>query len=390
MVVDTKLYDTLEIPPNASENEIKKAYRKLAMKHHPDKGGDSSKFKEISSAFEVLSDHEKRVKYDRFGCTDDKPSNNGPGFGVDPMDIFNSFFGNMHGRSNGRHRTEKNTQSINIGVTLEDMFNGKQTKLKIERDSCCESCNGVGSNEPKTTCPQCNGSGVCTRILQFGPGMIQKIQGMCQKCNGKGCCVKKYCELCSGKGTLRQNHIVEFEIPKGCSDNERVIFTDKGDFIPERGYSDLELIIKQKEHNVFSRKNMDLHMIKSISLSDALFGINVPLKHLDNTNYVFKTFPGSVIQYNKVYVAHGLGMKKHNNKVGDLYISFDIVFPTFIKPVNDTDSLSVKHFKTLLKLDKQNKEPRSDSVEVFLKESGHKYSNSENNDQQREPECVQQ
>ena len=195
----TKLYETLEVTHNASDNDIKKAYRKMAMKHHPDKGGDSAKFKEISAAFEILGNKEKKEKYDRFGITDDSPQADSGGMNMDPMDIFNQMFGgspfgsDIFGERFSRH-PRKNVQQINFNISLEDMYKGKEVKMKIERNVMCEDCKGHGSTEPPITCHQCRGTGVFTKIMQIGPGMIQKMQGACPSCNGKGKIVKTNCK----------------------------------------------------------------------------------------------------------------------------------------------------------------------------------------------------
>lgn len=193
MVKETKFYDLLGVPPTASEDDIKRAYRKLALKYHPDKNKDEGaqeKFKELSVAYDALSDADKRKKYDQFG----EKGLSGDG-GVDPSDIFASFFGG------GRPRGEPKPKDIvhEHPVQLESFYNGKIVKLAINRDRLCETCNGTGANRPgvEATCRECNGRGVQLITRQVGPGFIQQMQVACRALRWEG-------EVHQARGPMRQ------------------------------------------------------------------------------------------------------------------------------------------------------------------------------------------
>lgn len=383
-----KLYDILEVNENASDSEIKKAYRKLAMKHHPDKGGDSAKFKEISSAFEILGNKEKRDKYDKFGVTDEQPGHNG--MNMDPMDIFNQMFGgspfgsDIFGERFCR-KPRKNTQQINFHITLEDLYKGKEVKMKIERSVKCNECNGQGSNEPPIICEHCKGSGMFTKIMQIGPGMIQKMQGACPMCNGKGKISKSNCNSCKGKCTTRESNLINVNINAGANEDEKITLTDKGDFDHETmQYSDLQIILKQKDHPLVKRKGNDLYIHYNISLYDTLFGINIGYKHLDDKNYIFKLQSDKVLQYKSTYIAKNMGMKIGYNTYGDMFLTFDIIFPKKIDSnYENIKTFSINDMKQMFGSSQNNS---CFGTHVILQEA----KENTNNHQDRVPECVHQ
>ena len=190
-VADTKLYDILGVPPGASENELKKAYRKLAKEYHPDKNPNAGdKFKEISFAYEVLSNPEKRELYDRYG---EQGLREGSGGGGGMDDIFShifggglfSFMGNQSRSRNGRRRGEDMMHPLK--VSLEDLYNGKTTKLQLSKNVLCSACSGQGGKSGAVQkCSACRGRGVRIMIRQLAPGMVQQMQSVCSDCNGEG------------------------------------------------------------------------------------------------------------------------------------------------------------------------------------------------------------
>ena len=218
MVFETKFYDILGVSPEASEAELKKAYRKMALKFHPDKNPDAGdKFKEISQAYEVLSDPKKRAIYDEGGeqAIKEGMGRGGGGFSS-PMDMFNMFFGGgMGGMGGGSQRSNKSRPIIHkLGVTLEELYNGKTRKLAVTRDIKCDDCDGKGgSNVLK--CDACNGSGVKVVRKQLGPGMIQQMQSPCGDCGATGEKIDpaKRCKKCSGKKTTKDKKILEVSLP---------------------------------------------------------------------------------------------------------------------------------------------------------------------------------
>ncbi|XP_054306835.1 dnaJ homolog subfamily A member 4 isoform X2 [Pongo pygmaeus] len=216
MVKETQYYDILGVKPSASPEEIKKAYRKLALKYHPDKNPDEGeKFKLISQAYEVLSDPKKRDIYDQGGEQAIKEGGSGSPSFSSPMDIFDMFFGG--GGRMARERRGKNVVH-QLSVTLEDLYNGVTKKLALQKNVICEKCEGVGGKKGSVEkCPLCKGRGMQIHIQQIGPGMVQQIQTVCIECKGQGERInpKDRCESCSGAKVIREKKIIEVHVEKG-------------------------------------------------------------------------------------------------------------------------------------------------------------------------------
>lgn len=249
----TKLYDTLEIEKTATQKEVKKAYFRLSKLHHPDKGGDEHIFKEISAAYEILSDPETRQKYDKYGLqgVDDES-----GAAARGEDLFSMFFGGG-GRSSQRQGPAKGP-SVNhpIKVSLEDLYNGKTVKLAVNRK--------VIVGEVKV-CTKCNGQGAVMEVRQIGPGMITQMQRTCPACAGQG-------KMASTKS---ERKVLEVHIEKGMKHNSKITFAGAADELPGVEPGDVNFIIQEKEHALFKRKGADLLLTKDISLNQALTGFSV-------------------------------------------------------------------------------------------------------------------
>jgi len=307
----TKLYETLGVEKTADAKEIKKAYRKLAVKHHPDKGGDEQKFKEISAAYEVLSDEEKRAEYDKYGLEGLESEGGG---GRSPDDIFSMFFGGGGGRRSGPRKGE----SINhpIKVSLEDLYNGKTVKLAINRQVI------IGD---ATMCEACDGQGAVMELRQIALGMVQQVQRKCPSCtDGYKCKTKK------------ERKVLEVHVEKGMKNGQKIQFRGMADEKPNMEPGDINFIVQEKEHDLFKRKGADLLITKTLSLNEALCGFEWSLKHLDNREIVIKSRPGEVIKPETVggqpfvKIVSGEGMPSKGNPFvkGNLYVLFRVEFPT--------------------------------------------------------------
>mmetsp|Transcript_16314 Transcript_16314/g.26459 ORF Transcript_16314/g.26459 Transcript_16314/m.26459 type:complete len:522 (+) Transcript_16314:76-1641(+) len=275
-VDNSKFYGLLEVEKSATEAEIKKAYKKMAIKHHPDKpGGNAEKFKEITRAYEVLSDSDKRAKYDRFG-----EEGLEDGGGGDPGDIFSAFFGGGGRGGGGGGRRKQKTKDVvqPLKVTLEQLYNGQTKKMAITRQ-VIDKKKGVSS------CAECGGRGVKVEVIRMGP-MIQQMQSACNACGGEGKSFK----------TKQEREVLEVHIQKGSPDGNKVVFREMADEHPEADTGDVIFVLKQQEHEVFKRKGADLFVERTISLVEALCGFTMSLTHLDGRKLLIKTQPGELIK----------------------------------------------------------------------------------------------
>mmetsp|Transcript_138165 Transcript_138165/g.240346 ORF Transcript_138165/g.240346 Transcript_138165/m.240346 type:complete len:511 (+) Transcript_138165:55-1587(+) len=271
----TKFYKLLEVDKQASDAEIKKAYRKLAVKHHPDKGGDPEKFKEVTRAYEVLSDPDKRSKYDRFG--EDGLDEGGGG---DATDIFEAMFGGGGRRGGGGARRRQKTKDVvqPLKVTLEQLYNGQTKKMAITRKV-------IDKKKGVQECDDCGGRGVKVEVIRMGP-MIQQMQSACNSCGGQGKTFK----------TKQEREVLEVLIQKGSPDNHKVVFREMADEHPDADAGDVVFTLKQQEHAEFKRRGADLFIERDISLVEALCGFEIELKHLDGRKLLIKTNPGDIVK----------------------------------------------------------------------------------------------
>jgi len=274
----TKFYKLLAVDKNANEADIKKAYRKLAVKHHPDKGGDPEKFKEITRAYEVLSDSEKRSKYDRFG----EEGLEGDG-GGDATDIFDAFFGGggrRGGGGSGSGRRRQKTKDVvqPLKCTLEQLYTGQTKKMAISRQV-------IDKQRGVVSCSECDGRGVRVEVIRMGP-MIQQMQSACAACGGNGKSFK----------TKQEREVLEVHIQKGSPDGHKLVFREMADEHPDADTGDVIFVIKQQEHKEFKRKGADLFIERSISLVEALCGFQLVVEHLDGRKLFIKTSPGEIIK----------------------------------------------------------------------------------------------
>ncbi len=293
MATKRDYYETLGVPKNANEDEIKKAYRKLAMKYHPDRNqGDESKqsearFKEAKEAYEMLSDAQKRAAYDQHGHAGVDPNmRGGPGaegfggFAEAFGDIFGDVFG---GAGAGRGRTSSGRQvfrgsdlSYAMEVTLEEAAVGKDAQIRIPSWDDCVTCHGTGAKAgtKPITCTTCNGQGA----VQMRQGFFS-VQQTCPQCRGTGKLIPEPCTTCQGQGKIKNNKTLEVKIPAGIDEGMRIRSTGNGEPGTNGGPpGDLYIEIRLKKHEIFEREGDDLHCVVPVSMSTAALGgeINVP------------------------------------------------------------------------------------------------------------------
>jgi len=341
MVKETKFYDVLGVSPGADDNALKKAYRKLAMKYHPDKNPEAGdKFKEISMAYEILSNPEKRRLYDQAGEQGIKEGGGG-GPGVNPMDIFDMFFGgggDPFGRQRGRAGPRRTKNLMHqLSVSLEDMYNGSVRKLALQKNVICDGCEGLGGKAGAVQkCPNCRGTGMQVRIQQLGPGMMQQIQSMCGECHGEGERVdpKLRCKKCNGRKVNRERKILEVQVDKGMEDGQKITFSGEGDQEPGLEPGDIIIVLDEKEHATFKRNGQDLIMKMDVSLTEALTGLRKAIKTLDERTLVIQTVRGEVIKTGDLKMVRGEGMPQYRNpfEKGRLIIQFNVIFPPALEP----------------------------------------------------------
>ncbi|ODQ82762.1 hypothetical protein BABINDRAFT_29688 [Babjeviella inositovora NRRL Y-12698] len=334
MVKDTKLYDLLGVSPSASENELKKAYRKGALRYHPDKNPSeeaAEKFKELSSAYEILSDAQKRDVYDQYG--EEGLTGAGPGGmgGMGGDDIFSQFFGGMGGfggqsRPSGPQRGRDIQHSLSC--TLEELFKGKTAKLALNKTVLCKPCGGKGGKNVKE-CTTCHGQGIRIINRQMGP-MIQRMQVQCDKCNGTGDIMdaKDRCKTCHGKKTANERKILEVHIDAGMKEGEKVVFRGEGDQGPNIVPGDVVFVVDQKPHDKFTRKGDDLYYEAELDVLTALAGGSFAVKHVSGEYLKVEIVPGEFIAPDSVKVIENQGMpiRRHGGR-GNLFIKFTVTFP---------------------------------------------------------------
>ncbi|OGJ51063.1 molecular chaperone DnaJ [Candidatus Peregrinibacteria bacterium RIFOXYB2_FULL_32_7] len=333
-------YETLGVEKSASEQEIKKAYRKLAQQHHPDRNKDDKsaeeKFKKINEAYEVLSDKQKRQQYDQFGQAGNNNFsgfNNGYDFsgGVDFgngfQDIFETFFGGGKQRTHGSQGKRGKDLEISIKLTFEEAVFGIEKDLRINKMDSCIHCKGKGAepNTPIITCNECGGSGEISAIRQTLLGQIRTMQ-TCPRCHGSGRIPEKICSICNGKGREYAKKDLKIKIPAGIHNNSTLKIAGEGDAGAQGGrHGDLYVNITVENHKSFTRDNDDILLEQKIHLLQAVLGdeIEVPTLH---GQIALKIPTGT--KNDQTFRLKGYGVQKLNGiGKGDQYVTIKIIIP---------------------------------------------------------------
>ena len=344
-------YEVLGVEKNASAEDIKKAYRKKAIQYHPDKNpGDKEaeeKFKEAAEAYEVLSDPQKRQRYDQFGHAGMGGAGGFSGGGMSMEDIFTHFgdifqgagfdlgdIGEMFmgggGRSRGPRVRRGSDMRVKVRLTLEDIATGCEKKIKVRKLVQCKDCNGTGSADGRTeTCPTCKGSGRTVRQQRGIFGMMQ-VQSECETCGGEGTVIKNKCPKCGGQGVVRDEEIITITIPAGVMAGMQLTVPGKGNAAPRGGVNgDLLVLIEEEEHKDFVRQDSDLIYNLLLDMPTAVLGGQVQIPTLTGDVKITIT-PGT--QPGKVLRMRGKGLPRidqygRNYGVGDLLINVGVYIP---------------------------------------------------------------
>ena len=367
MATKRDYYETLGVGKNASEDEIKKAYRKMAMKYHPDRNPDDktaeAKFKEAKEAYEMLSDQEKRQAYDSYGHAGVDPNMNmgggaggfyGGGFADAFGDIFGDIFGNARSRGAGPQMYRGADLRYNLEISLEQAASGFDTTIRVPSWDACDTCGGSGAKPgtSPTTCPTCNGHGQ----VRMQQGFFS-IQQTCPKCQGKGKIISDPCTACHGLGRIKRNKTLEVKIPAGIDDGMRIRSSGNGEPGQNGGPpGDLYVEVHIKPHPVFQREGDDLHCEMPLSFATAALGGDVEVQTL-NGKVSFSVPEGT--QAGKVFRLRGKGIKGvRSGHTGDLFCH--VVVQTPVK-LTDKQKDLLKELDKLLAEGGDRHRPRDES-----------------------------
>ncbi len=365
-------YEVLGVEKNATDEELKKAYRKLAKKYHPDANPDNKEeaeknFKEVNEAYEILSDKQKRQMYDQFGFNGPQGFNGSQGGGYysygsgfdgfggfsdfgdfgDLGDIFSSFFGGSSTRSRSSNGPRKGADlKINIDITFEEAYLGVEKEISINRNEKCTSCNGSGAKKGTTAekCSMCNGTGKIKQIATtpFGQMATQKI---CSQCGGTGKVIKEPCPDCKGKGIVKKSIKLKVKIPEGIDEGQTIVLKNEGEVGHNGGPNgDLYIVIHIKRHSIYSRKAEHVLCDIPITFTGAALGTELEIPMVDGSKEKYKIPEGT--QTGTKFAIKNKGFKSVNgNWRGDFV--FTVIVQTPKKLTREQRELFTELAKTM-------------------------------------------
>lgn len=351
-------YNLLGLKKSCSTSDIKRAYRTLSKKYHPDKnpGNDTAhqKFVQVSEAYEALSDGTSRKIYDQYGhegLENHKRGGQGGGQAHDPFDLFSRFFGGGGHFGGGGNQVRRGPDSeVRIELPLRDFYNGREMEVTIEKQQICEECEGSGSADGVVdTCNKCNGRGIVVQKHQLAPGIFQQVQTHCDKCGGQGKKIKHICKVCGGAKVVRKPVILTAEVEKGMSKGHRLIFENEADEHPDHVAGNLIMVLFEKQPELssdhdsktdgtfFRRKEHDLYWKEVLSLREAwMGGWTRNITHLDGHVVQIGRKRGEVVQPFTTESFEGEGMpiwhgghhdEHSGEQYGKLYVEYTVVIP---------------------------------------------------------------
>lgn len=359
-------YEVLGVSKTATDDEIKKAYRKIAIKYHPDRNPGNTeaeeKFKEAAEAYDVLHDPQKRLQYDQFGFDAPGGGFGGGGFGgaggFSMDDIFSMFgdvfgghgggFGGFGGFGGGGQRQKPQYRGadlrIKVTLSLQEIATGTTKKFKVKKDVTCTHCNGSGAENGSAseTCPTCHGSGVVTRTVRTMLGMMQ-TQSECPTCHGEGTVIKNKCKECGGTGIVKGEEVVEIKIPAGVAEGMVVNVPGKGSAGQHNGINgDIQVYISEEPNDTFVRDGNDVIYNLLLDFPTAVLGGNVEIPTIDGSKVKIKIEPGT--QPGKTLRLRGKGLPSvqgYGTGTGDLVVNISVYVP---KTLSKDEKKAVESF----------------------------------------------
>jgi molecular chaperone DnaJ len=314
-------YDILGVSKEASSEEIKKAYRKMAMQHHPDKGGDESMFKSVQEAYDVLSDDKKRSNYDRFGTAQ-------PHQGGDFFSGFEDIFSNF-GMGGSPFTRQRKAQDIRINMTLNihEIINGTTKKIRFKKKTICKPCDGTGA-EDWESCGGCGGRGQVLEVISTFLGEVRKVS-TCPRCAGRGKTAKRRCNSCNSTGQIEVDSDIDVTIPVGCVSGNVLTMRGAGHQAKEHVPGDINIVISESLPDGITRENLNLIYNLSVSIPEAVLGTSV---EIDTPTGKFKVSVPNGCEHGKILSIRGKGIPSNEMKgvVGDLLIKVFIKIPKIL------------------------------------------------------------